>query len=36
MDDLEAVVGLLRQRVPVEVELLKEGEFRDQEREELV
>ena len=27
LDDLEAVVGLLRQRVPVEVQLLQEGEF---------
>ncbi len=36
LDDLEAVVGLLRQRVPVEVQLLQEGEFRCQEREELV
>ena len=36
LDDLEAVVGFLCQRVPVEVQLLEEGEFRGQEREELV
>ena len=28
LDDLEAVVRLLRQRVPVEVQLLQEREFR--------